>query len=163
MDIENNSPLAKQFLINSVPTVILFQNGNEIDRVVGADTANIVQKLNKMVEANNSTEQRLIKLINQESVMIFIKGTPTQPRCKFTRAFIDLLNGLNAKYGYFDILSDMEVRECLKSFSNWPTYPQLYIKGKLVGGLDIAQVSSSLIFTFNSIFVFYRHCMRTEN
>lgn len=140
IDEEGNSNVARQFSVSSVPTVLFFRNGNEIGRVIGANPAQLMQQLEKIVKDNETIEQRLKSLVNQESVMIFIKGTPQEPRCKFTRAFIALLNQLEAKYGYFDILSDNEVRESLKLFSNWPTYPQLYVKGKLVGGLDIAQV-----------------------
>lgn len=145
MDIENSPAIAKQFSIGSVPSLVLFRNGNEVDRVVGADTNQIVQKVQKVVESSNSVEKRLVNLINQEPVMVFIKGTPQQPRCGFTRTLIALLNQLQAKYGYFDILSDDEVRQSLKVYSNWPTYPQLYIKGSLVGGLDIIQV---IVFIF---------------
>ena len=119
---------------------MLFRNGNEVERVIGADSNQIVQKVQKVLESSNSVEKRLISLINQEPVMVFIKGTPAEPRCGFTRTLIGLLNQLNAKYGSFDILSDDEVRQSLKVYSKWPTYPQLYIKGSLVGGLDIIQV-----------------------
>ena len=97
------------------------------------------------MDSSSSLEKRLTDLINQELVMVFIKGTPQQPRCGFTRTLINLLNQLEAKYGYFDILSDEEVRQSLKIFSNWPTYPQLYIKGTLIGGLDIIQVIQILL------------------
>ena len=107
---------------------------------MGADTNQIVQKVQKVLESNSSVEKRLVSLINQEHVMVFIKGTPEQPRCGFTRTLIGLLNQIQAKYGYFDILSDEEVRQSLKVYSKWPTYPQLYVKGSLVGGLDIVQV-----------------------
>lgn len=69
--------------------------------------------------------------------MVFIKGTPAAPKCGFSRQIITLLNDLKLEYGYFDILEDDEVRQGLKEFSNWPTYPQLYENGELVGGLDI--------------------------
>lgn len=139
VDIESSPILAKQFSVSSVPTLVLFRNGNEVERVVGADTSLIVQKVQKVLESSSSIEKRLVGLTSQEPVMIFIKGTPTQPRCGFTRTLLNLLNQLEIKYGYFDILSDEEVRQSLKAYSNWPTYPQVYIKGSLVGGLDIIQ------------------------
>jgi Grx4 family monothiol glutaredoxin len=71
--------------------------------------------------------------------MIFIKGTPEAPRCGFTKQLLALLNEQGVQFGSFDILSDPAVREGLKSFSNWPTYPQLYLSGELVGGLDIVK------------------------
>lgn len=80
---------------------------------------------------------RLKKLINSSPVMLFMKGDPSAPKCGFSRQTIEMLNDLDAKYGSFDILSDEVVRQGLKTYSNWPTYPQLYVKGDLVGGLDI--------------------------
>ncbi|KAH9426040.1 Glutaredoxin 3 [Dermatophagoides pteronyssinus] len=127
------------FAVRSVPTIIMFRNGNEIDRVVGVDTSAITQKLRKIVESDRSIEQRLVSLINQQPIMVFIKGTPEQPRCGFTRTLLSILKEMNVQFGYFDILSDEEVRQSLKSYSKWPTYPQLYVKGSLIGGLDIIQ------------------------
>jgi Grx4 family monothiol glutaredoxin len=69
--------------------------------------------------------------------MIFIKGSPTSPKCGFSRQLVVLLGDLKCEYGYFDILEDDEVRQGLKEFSNWPTFPQLYVDGELMGGLDI--------------------------
>ncbi|KAH9403959.1 ribosome biosynthesis protein [Tyrophagus putrescentiae] len=139
VDIESSPVIAKQFSIISVPTLVLFRNANEVDRIVGADTTQIVQKVQKVLDSNSSVEKRLVSLINQDPVMVFIKGTPEQPRCGFTRKLIGLLNQLEVKYGSFDILSDEEVRQSLKAYSKWPTYPQLYVKGSFVGGLDIVQ------------------------
>jgi Grx4 family monothiol glutaredoxin len=74
--------------------------------------------------------------------MIFIKGTPAQPRCGFSNQVVEILKKHNAKFSSFDILSDSQVREGLKSFSNWPTYPQVYVQGKLIGGVDIVKEMS---------------------
>jgi Grx4 family monothiol glutaredoxin len=81
--------------------------------------------------------KRLQNLIKLHPIMIFIKGTPAEPRCGFSRQAIDLLKQVNASYGSFDILSDESVRAGLKELSNWPTYPQIYVNGELIGGLDI--------------------------
>ena len=69
--------------------------------------------------------------------MLFMKGAPSAEKCGFSRQIVSLLEENGVKFGTFDILSDEEVRQGLKTFSNWPTYPQLYSKGKLIGGLDI--------------------------
>lgn len=72
--------------------------------------------------------------------MVFMKGNPTNPRCKFSKALVRFLMGKNiVRFGYFDVLQDQIVREALKVYSNWVTYPQVYIKGELVGGLDVVQ------------------------
>ena len=67
--------------------------------------------------------------------MLFIKGTPAEPRCGFSSKIVALLNETGVKYTTFDILSDEDVRQGLKTYSNWPTFPQLYINGELIGGL----------------------------
>jgi len=84
-------------------------------------------------------EDRLRALVSQDTVMLFMKGTPQQPRCGFSAKIVALLNESGVKYGSFDILSDETVRQGLKTLYEWPTYPQLYAKGKLIGGLDIVK------------------------
>ena len=84
-------------------------------------------------------DARLKKLTAQSPVMLFMKGSPDAPRCGFSRQIVELLNGESVTFGHFDILSDEEVRQGLKTFSNWPTYPQLYAEGSLIGGLDIVK------------------------
>ncbi|KAG5516900.1 hypothetical protein RHGRI_037583 [Rhododendron griersonianum] len=83
-------------------------------------------------------KKRLQQLIDSHAVMLFIKGTPEEPKCGFSRKVVQILNEEKVKFGSFDILLDSEVREGLKKFSNWPTFPQLYCKGELLGGSDIA-------------------------
>lgn len=82
--------------------------------------------------------KRLQQLIDSYPVILFMKGSPEAPRCGFSRKVVDILKDENVNFGTFDILSDDEVREGLKKFSNWPTFPQLYCKGELLGGCDIA-------------------------
>ena len=69
--------------------------------------------------------------------MLFMKGSPTEPKCGFSRKTIALLKENSIDHGYFDILTDNEVRQGLKTYSNWPTFPQLYVDSNLIGGLDI--------------------------
>lgn len=82
-------------------------------------------------------EDRLKALITRSKVMLFMKGDREQPRCGFSRQVTDLLNGTGVEYDTFDILQDDEVRQGLKEMSQWMTYPQLYVSGELIGGLDI--------------------------
>lgn len=93
--------------------------------------------LSEMLGAAQPLQERLKSLICQAPVMLFMKGNPETPRCGFSRKMVDLLNEHDIEFDTFDILSDEEVRQGLKDYSNWPTYPQLYAKGKLLGGLDI--------------------------
>ncbi|CCW64442.1 unnamed protein product [Phytomonas sp. EM1] len=79
----------------------------------------------------------LYKIINNDRIVLFITGTPEEPRCRFTVRLIDLVNQLGLEYVYFNILQDDEVCEGLKKYSDWPTYPQVYIDGELLGGYDV--------------------------
>ena len=88
-------------------------------------------------KGKQSLEDRLKTLINSEKVMLFMKGSPDEPKCGFSSKVVKALRDENVSFGSFDILSDEEVRQGIKSFSNWPTFPQLYYKGELVGGCDI--------------------------
>lgn len=91
----------------------------------------------QMPPAPPSLQQRLETLVNQDKVMLFMKGSPEQPKCGFSRKIVGILQEQNISFSSFDILTDEEVRAGLKEFSDWPTYPQLYVNGTLVGGLDI--------------------------
>ena len=80
---------------------------------------------------------RLTSLVSAAPVMLFMKGTPSAPQCGFSRQTVALLRERGVRYGFFNILADDEVRQGLKGFSEWPTFPQVYVSGELVGGLDI--------------------------
>lgn len=92
-------------------------------------------------ETEEELNARLTKLINAAPVMLFMKGTPAEPRCGFSRQMVGILREHQVRFGFFDILKDNSVREGLKKFSDWPTFPQLYINGELQGGLDIIKES----------------------
>jgi Grx4 family monothiol glutaredoxin len=87
--------------------------------------------------------KRLGELVKAAPVMLFMKGTPSEPKCGFSRQLVAILRENSVKYGFFNILADDEVRQGLKEFADWPTYPQLWVDGELVGGLDIVSASSS--------------------
>jgi Grx4 family monothiol glutaredoxin len=86
--------------------------------------------------------KRLGELVKAAPVMLFMKGTPSAPQCGFSRQTVGLLREKGIRYGFFNILADDEVRQGLKEFADWPTFPQLWVGGELVGGLDIV---SSLV------------------
>ena len=92
-----------------------------------------------LIPKPENLESRLQALINQAPVMLFMKGIPEAPRCGFSRTIVSHLNSANIPFSSFDILTDEEVRQGLKTYSDWPTYPQLYVHGELVGGLDIVE------------------------
>jgi monothiol glutaredoxin len=83
--------------------------------------------------------QRIQQTIGKDRVMLFMKGNPQMPQCGFSAAVVGMLKEVGVPFGSYNILSDPELREGLKELSSWPTYPQLYVDGKLVGGADIVR------------------------
>jgi len=149
---EEFSDVALQCQIEAVPTVIFFQHGRAVARIDGADVAGLTQKCKELSGESVQLESRLKALINRSKVMIFMKGDRNTPRCGFSKQLIVLINETRVEYDTFDILTDETVRQGLKTFSDWPTYPQVYVKGELIGGLDIIkelQQNGELISTLN--------------
>ncbi|XP_001606689.1 glutaredoxin-3 [Nasonia vitripennis] len=132
--------------ITAVPTTVLFNKENIVGRVNGANPSEVKEQIKKHLsnknESSQTLEDKLQALIDKAPCMLFMKGNRDTPRCGFSRTIIALLEEHKADYETFDILEDNEVREGLKKYSNWPTYPQLYIRGELIGGLDIAREMS---------------------
>ena len=83
------------------------------------------------------TQERIRKVIEENSVMLFMKGSPDFPQCGFSGRVVQILEVCGAEFGSADVLMDPELREGIKAYSNWPTIPQLYIRGELIGGSDI--------------------------
>lgn len=139
--------------ITAVPTVVLARSSAVLDRVDGANPSAIAGKIKRYLTSKDSAaveasmpkenlEERLKKLINQAPCMLFMKGNPSNPRCGFSRTIVSILDSHQADYQTFDILQDNDVREGLKKYSDWPTFPQLYLEGELIGGLDIVKEMS---------------------
>jgi monothiol glutaredoxin len=84
-----------------------------------------------------SVIERIQEQLGSEAVVLYMKGTPNFPQCGFSGRVVQVLQACNAKYLAVNIFEDPELREALKEYSHWPTYPQLYVKGELVGGCDI--------------------------
>ena len=84
------------------------------------------------------TAQNTIKAaVEGNDIMLFMKGTPQVPQCGFSSAVVQILDYLGADFAAMNVLEDMDIREGVKVFSDWPTIPQLYVKGEFVGGCDI--------------------------
>ena len=90
-----------------------------------------------MSTTNEEIRKFLESAISENEVMLFMKGTPDQPRCGFSMRTSAALNSLGVRYAAMDILPDPRIREELSTISDWPTIPQLFVHGKLVGGCDI--------------------------
>ena len=81
---------------------------------------------------------RIDELVNENKIMVFMKGSKLMPQCGFSNNVVQILNTLGVPYQTLDILADQEIRQGIKEYSNWPTIPQIYIDGEFVGGSDIA-------------------------
>ncbi len=81
--------------------------------------------------------QRIEQQLNSNPILLYMKGTPDFPQCGFSAQAVAALKHVDADFAYINIFEDQDVREGLKVYSNWPTFPQLYIKGELMGGCDI--------------------------
>ena len=93
------------------------------------------------------------KTIKTNDIVLFMKGTKDVPGCGFSANVVQILNNLNVKYIDIDVLSDDNLKESMKKFTNWPTFPQLYVKGEFVGGCDIVKEmfeSGELLELFNT-------------
>ncbi|MDO7841026.1 Grx4 family monothiol glutaredoxin [Sphingomonas immobilis] len=85
----------------------------------------------------DDTNARLAEMVAANDVLLFMKGSPLFPQCGFSSRAVSILNHLNVEFGSVDVLQDQAVRQGIKAFSDWPTIPQLYVKGEFVGGSDI--------------------------
>lgn len=85
----------------------------------------------------SAIDDRIRQQISSDDVVLYMKGTPVFPMCGFSAQVVQVLSHVGAPFQSYNILDDAELRQGLKEFSNWPTFPQLYVKGELVGGCDI--------------------------
>lgn len=153
---------AKEYGVRKAPCVVCLRGGQFLESIQGSDATKIRDTLNRhgaaaappSVEAATAppapTEEekaalttRLTTLVRAAPVMLFMKGTPKSPRCRFSRRLVGVLEAHGIEYGSFDVMSDEAVRQGMKEFGDWPTFPQLWVDGELVGGLDVVSASKS--------------------
>ena len=167
IDADELPEVCEQYSVESVPAFLFLHAGALVDSVMGADAPALTAKAQQHATtaaihtdaapasgaaaaaagaagvdvggAKEPLDARLKKLTAQSPVMLFMKGSPDAPRCGFSRQIVEILQAEKVAFGHFDILTDEEVRQGLKTYSNWPTYPQLYAEGSLIGGLDIVK------------------------
>uniref|UniRef100_A0A8C2UTW3 Glutaredoxin 3 n=1 Tax=Chinchilla lanigera TaxID=34839 RepID=A0A8C2UTW3_CHILA len=148
LEAEAVPEISEKYEISSVPTFLFFKNSQKIDRLDGAHAPELTKKVQRHASSSSfppsaneylkeDLNLRLKKLIHAAPCMLFMKGTPQEPRCGFSKQMVEILHKHDIQFSSFDIFSDEEVRQGLKTYSNWPTYPQLYVSGELIGGLDI--------------------------
>ena len=83
---------------------------------------------------DSQTKERIQTLIQSSPIFVFMKGTKLMPQCGFSNNVVQILNALGMSFETFDVLSDMEIRQGIKDYSEWPTIPQVYVKGEFMGG-----------------------------
>ncbi|KAL8435310.1 hypothetical protein Efla_002565 [Eimeria flavescens] len=132
------SPWLSQLVGSDVPRLVSCLKALSASPSAAAAGPALQQQLGNAVETEEQLQQRLAALVKRHPVMLFMKGKREQPFCRFSKAIIALLDEQGVKnFDTFDVFEDSAVREGLKKFSDWPTYPQLYVNGELVGGLDV--------------------------
>ncbi len=85
----------------------------------------------------DATHARIAEIVNKDDVVLFMKGTPLFPQCGFSNKACAILDHVGVEFASVDVLQDAEIRQGIKAFSDWPTIPQLYVKGEFIGGSDI--------------------------
>ena len=88
---------------------------------------------------DSTVQDRIRQQIADSPVVLYMKGTPVFPQCGFSAAVVQILSHMGIKFKGVDVLSDPSIRQGIKEFSNWPTVPQLYVKGEFIGGCDIVR------------------------
>lgn len=165
IDADVQLDISELFEVSAVPYIILIRNSTILKELSGADPKEFIAALNQFsgskLASSGATEaaesapapaaaptvaeapspeelnERLQKLTSAAPVMLFMKGSPSSPQCGFSRQLVAILREHQVRFGFFDILKDDTVRLGLKNFSDWPTFPQLYMNGEFQGGLDI--------------------------
>ncbi len=87
----------------------------------------------------DATEDRIKQQVENDDVVLYMKGTPVFPQCGFSSVTVQILSRLGVNFQSYNVLEDQEIRDGIKMFSEWPTIPQLYVKGEFVGGCDIVR------------------------
>lgn len=147
-DAEENHQFATTLSVVSLPCIVLLNRGKVAKKLIDLDPTNLKRSIEtelavikqldpNIIDPKESKNKYLESLTKSAPVMVFMKGEPQQPRCGFSKQLVELLSRNNVKFNSFNILDDEEVRQGLKEYSNWPTYPQIYAKGEFIGGLDI--------------------------
>ncbi|UKJ90203.2 glutaredoxin-like protein grla [Theileria orientalis] len=124
--------------LSVLPSILFFEDDKVVQVLEGCSTSVLVTFVRGWVsKSQESTPDKIRRLLSENKVLLFMKGEKKEPFCRFSRAVVEMLNSSGVKFEGYNIFEDPELREELKVFSNWPTYPQLYVEGKLIGGHDI--------------------------
>lgn len=142
VDVDVSKWAIKSLYITHVPTLHLVAGGRVVDRLKGVSAADVTRRVVWLStsDAGSQLDSAVHSAQRLGSITLFMKGTPSAPRCGFSRQMVALLQAQGIEsFATFDILEDQAIRQRTKEIAEWPTYPQLYAGGTLIGGLDIAR------------------------
>jgi len=154
VEAEEVADVSEAYDVSAVPYFLFFESGKLVDRLSGAHAPELSAKVSRGARPTSasplpngpsqdvasppmSLRDRLDKLVKSCRTLLFMKGTRDEPRCGFSSKVVTALQKEGADFQTFDILSDQDVRQGMKEYSDWPTFPQLYHEGEFVGGCDI--------------------------
>jgi monothiol glutaredoxin len=86
-----------------------------------------------------TVQKKIAETVTRDPIVLYVKGSPQMPQCGFSKAVMDVFNRLGVEYKTVDVLADSSVRDGIKKYTNWPTIPQVFIKGQFIGGCDIVR------------------------
>ena len=140
IDVTSKPEIMKAFKEDQVVPYV-YLSGIPCCGLEGVDQLPSQPEFKKQIRPKKLTvNERIEKLLGESNIILFMKGVPESPECGFSSRIVNILKEYDSlKYDHFNIFEDNEIREGLKKYSNWPTYPQLYVMGKLIGGIDIVQ------------------------
>jgi len=149
IEAEQLADIAETFEVTAVPFFVLVKNNKILTRISGANPPSLTTALQLHTSTSSlpaaqetkapapplapeqpaeDIDARLTKLVKAAPVMLFMKGTPSAPQCGFSRTLVGILREKNVRYGFFNILADEDVRQGLKTFSDWPTYGSFWLR-----------------------------------
>jgi monothiol glutaredoxin len=148
---EEEDEIRKKYVIKTLPTIIVFRNGvqvNKLDTCNAPALCSLVEKLCTLPVPEEQTKLTLMAMeeispshlsdyVNSHDVVMIMKGTKDQPYCRFSKQAVEIFKKLNVDFNDINILENSQLRSAFKEFSNWPTFPQIYIAGEFIGGVDI--------------------------
>ncbi|ESL06016.1 thioredoxin-like protein [Trypanosoma rangeli SC58] len=150
VDADLSNDICKSEDVECVPFITFFRTSSQekaeerVADVVGAKFDQIEVNMVSLYGNGNDTRESfsdlneyLKYLTSRKGVVVFVTGTPSRPRCGFTGRLLEMFHELGVKYIYYDVWASDEVCEGLKKYSEWPTFPQVYVDGELIGGFDI--------------------------
>ena len=167
VNAEELSDVSEAYDVTAVPFLVLLRNGKVVETISGSSAVKVRTAIETHAQTSGPAPstttgangdvagsavdpakqkeelfKRLGDLVKAAPVMLFMKGTPSSPQCGFSRQMVGILRDSSVKYGFFNILADDDVRQGLKEYAEWPTFPQLWMGGELVGGLDIVSLAA---------------------